>query len=195
VVGEKISCEEEFFVSEEKATVSQGVTREAHDFQSGDGVTGVKPLVYLRRLEAKEKAPGLFQAPADPAPTAIAMTPRDMIAVAKGGVDFAVRELLQRNGIKSVIEMPVGEKKAANIGEGHSALCEGFFDTGDPADIPAVNEVNVITLDDEMVLDEEASKLDDFPHGLKVTFFLRKTNDGCFLTRNRCASLSPCPYE
>lgn len=58
----------------------------------------------------------------------------------------------------------MSEDDTAEIGEGFTEFSEGVFDAGDPSDEAAIDEVNFIFVDDEMMLDEESAKLDDFSH-------------------------------
>ncbi len=89
----------------------------------------------------------------------------------------------------------MAEDDASDIAEVLSYFFEPFFDPPDAADHPPINQVNIVSIYDEVVLNQEAAKLDDFPHKMTLPFFLRKTNDGCFLTCDRCASISSSPYE
>lgn len=80
------------------------------------------------------------------------------------GVYFAASELLNPSGVESVIEMPMTKDQAFDIGELQAMSCEGSAYSGNAAQKSAVEEVNVIAIDDDVVVHDQSTELNHFVH-------------------------------
>ena len=63
---------------------------------------------------------------------------------------------------------------------------EGFFDPADPKNEASVDQINAILRNDEVVMNDESTERHDFWHKGRVSSFVKKTNDGCFLSSGTC---------
>ena len=102
------------------------------------------------------------------------MAALQVIPVTEWGQNLAASERLELRDVQRVVEMPVAEDDASDLAEVFSQLLERFFDPAHPADHASINQVNPIIHTNQMVLNEEATKLDDFAHETTLHFFYEK---------------------
>ena len=180
MLGEEISGEKEFFFRKENSAVAHSVAGKTDDFEPVDGVTGREPLIDFWDLEEEKSAADFFKPTTDPAPTTVAMLGLNVIPVEPRSVDPATGESLNSSYVEGVVEMSVSQDDASDVGPGFSMVCEGFFNPRNPSDKSAINEVKAFIRDDEMVLNNESSKLNNFAHIGSLPFFYEKPTMDAF---------------
>ena len=110
----------------------------------------------------------------------------DVGSIQARGVDLAASEFLNLRDVQGVVEMTVREDQACDVREHEPTLAEGLSNPGNSAKKSTIKQINLIPIDDDVVMHDESSELDQFTHDPQSGIFSLKTNDGCFLTRIWC---------
>jgi hypothetical protein len=148
----------------EETAVADGVTGERDDLESADFVSLLEPVIDVRRGILKKESSDGFQKSADPAPSLVSMFSVNVCPVVERSMDLATSELLDPRGVERMIEMPMTEDQTFDVGELQAMSCKGSAYSGNAAQKSAIEEVNVITIDDDVVVHDQSAELNHFVH-------------------------------
>lgn len=158
VVGEEISGKEDFFLAQQKPAMPGGVAGEGDHLQAVNCFSGLKPMIDLGSFESEEESPDRFERPRNLAPSPVVVSTFHVIAIGKRGINPAVGQLLEFGDVQAVIEMAVGQENAPDIRKSFAVLAEGLFDSSNPSDKSAVDQISPVIRNDEVVLHDEAAQ-------------------------------------
>ena len=103
-----------------------------------------------------------------------------MIAISKWREHPATSELFKSGDIHGVVEVPVGQENTPDIRKSFALLAEGFFDSCDSTKKSAVNQVDTVIGNDQVVLHDESAHGNDLGHESRISDFVKKPTMDAF---------------
>lgn len=180
MIGEKISGEEETGFGLQKTAVARGVAGEGDHFESVNSFPWLEPMIDFRRFEAEKESPHLLKPAGNLGPATILVAAHHVVAIGPWGINPALGEFFKFGDVESVVEMSVGQENTPNIRQGFAMLAKCLLDPIDPAHKSAVNQINPVVTNDEVVLHDESAQWNDLRHEARISDFMKKPTMDAF---------------
>lgn len=180
MIGEKISGEEETGFGLQKTAVARGVAGEGDHFESVNSFPWLEPMIDFRCFEAEKESPHLLKPAGNLGPATILVAAHHVVAIGPWGVNPALGEFFKFGDVESVVEMSVGQENTPNIRQGFAMLAKCLLDPIDPAHKSAVNQINPVVTNDEVVLHDESAQWNDLRHKARISDFMKKPTMDAF---------------
>ena len=169
LVREKITRKKKPSLTVEKTAMPHGVPGKMNHFEAApdiDHLAAFEPVINLGNPISENRSPNPFHRLHGLGPTAIPITTCDVLAIKKGRIDLTARKFLKTRDIEGMIEMPVRQENTLDVLEPQPALIQHLPNRGHATDEPAIDQVNTVIINEQMMVNDDPADLDKITHAL-----------------------------
>ncbi len=169
LVCEKITRKKKPSLTLKKTAMPHGVPGKMNHFEAApdiDHLAAFEPVINLRNPVSKNRSPDPFHRLHDLCPTVIPITTFDVLAIQQRRVNPAARKFLKTRDIEGMIKMPVRQENTLNVLEPQPALIQHLPNRRHATDEPAIDQVNTVIIDEQMMVNDDSADLDEITHAL-----------------------------